>query len=413
VASDHSACSPQYRRHRKNRAGSSNSFHASIPLPTDLRTNSGEPPLPKPAGVSDDPAQSASQIAEIQAQRPGKADNGLANHPIARVIGPASDHSRLIGPRSIDRDGIMNRPSGRMRGLERLWEPRSRTLVLTASGVILLAIASLDWWTKPYVSLGFLYLFPIMLAAGFLPRWAIGLLGVTCAVLAELFSSLGTSVTRLSLEALALAGCGLFVAELVRNRRITLKTQEKLRALVETSPAAIVTVDERGCIELANEAAIQSMAPRNGHLVGDPISAFLPELHHALRWEEAPQFRTSMQCLGHRGNGETFMADVWFSTYKEGTSPKLAAIIGDMTEETSQDTEPIASENQVRILLNPRELDVLRLLVQGLANKEIAARLAISESAVKNSLQQLFMKNGVRTRSQLVRVALERHRNLL
>jgi PAS domain S-box-containing protein len=363
--------------------------------------------------VSDDPAQSASQIAEIQAQRPGKADNGLANHQIARVIGPASDHSRLIGPRSIDRDGIMNRPSGRMRGLERLWEPRSRTLVLTASGVILLAIASLDWWTKPYVSLGFLYLFPIMLAAGFLPRWAIGLLGVTCAVLAELFSSLGTSVTRLSLEALALAGCGLFVAELVRNRRITLKTQEKLRALVETSPAAIVTVDERGCIELANEAAIQSMAPRNGHLVGDPISAFLPELHHALRWEEAPQFRTSMQCLGHRGNGETFMADVWFSTYKEGTSPKLAAIIGDMTEETSQDTEPIASENQVRILLNPRELDVLRLLVQGLANKEIAARLAISESAVKNSLQQLFMKNGVRTRSQLVRVALERHRNLL
>jgi two-component system nitrate/nitrite response regulator NarL len=48
-----------------------------------------------------------------------------------------------------------------------------------------------------------------------------------------------------------------------------------------------------------------------------------------------------------------------------------------------------------------------------LANKEIAARLEISESAVKNTIQQLFAKAGVRTRSQLVRVALEKHRDIL
>jgi two-component system, NarL family, nitrate/nitrite response regulator NarL len=58
-------------------------------------------------------------------------------------------------------------------------------------------------------------------------------------------------------------------------------------------------------------------------------------------------------------------------------------------------------------------LEVLRLLVQGLANKEIASRMEISESAVKNTLQQLFGKTEVRTRSQLVRVALERYRDLL
>ncbi len=107
------------------------------------------------------------------------------------------------------------------------------------------------------------------------------------------------------------------------------------------------------------------------------------------------------------------MADVWFSTYKEGESPKLAAIIGDMSEETPAGFNSTPSENQERISLNSRELEVLRLLVQGLANKEIAAKLEISESAVKNTLQQLFTKSGVRTRSQLVRVALEHHRNLL
>ena len=50
--------------------------------------------------------------------------------------------------------------------------------------------------------------------------------------------------------------------------------------------------------------------------------------------------------------------------------------------------------------------EVLRLLVQGLTNKEIAVRLDVSESTVKNILQQLFAKSTVRTRSQLVRVAL-------
>ena len=189
--------------------------------------------------------------------------------------------------------------------LDRLWESRNRIHVLLASGAILLLIALFDWWTTPFVSLGFLYLFPIMLAAGFLPRWAIALISVACAVLAEVFSELPRSVTRFSLEALALGSCGLFVAELVRNRRMALIAQDMLRGLVETSPAAIVTVNERGFIELANGAASELMAPRDGCLVGNPIAAFLPELHHALRWEEAPQFRASMQCHGHRGSGET------------------------------------------------------------------------------------------------------------
>ena len=40
-----------------------------------------------------------------------------------------------------------------------------------------------------------------------------------------------------------------------------------------------------------------------------------------------------MQCRGNRGNGESFLAEVWFSSYKEGATPKLAAIIADVSEE--------------------------------------------------------------------------------
>jgi two-component system, LuxR family, sensor kinase FixL len=301
--------------------------------------------------------------------------------------------------------------------LERVWDEQNRVRVLSASAIIVIIIGLADWWSKPYVSLGFLYLFPIMLAAGFLPRWAIVALGITSALLSEAFSSLpDTSFVRLGFETLALAGCGLFVAELVRNRRMGLEAQARLHGLVETSPAAIVTVDERGFVELSNRAANELMNPRDGNLAGNPIAAFLPELHHALRLEEAPQFRTSMQCQGHRGNGETFMAEVWFSTYIEGKAHKLAAIIAPLEEQGSSSDghhRIVLGSQPGRITLNEREMDVLRLLVQGLINKEIASRLDVSESAVKNTMQQLFAKTMVRTRSQLVRVAVEHYRDLL
>jgi DNA-binding NarL/FixJ family response regulator len=59
--------------------------------------------------------------------------------------------------------------------------------------------------------------------------------------------------------------------------------------------------------------------------------------------------------------------------------------------------------------LSPRERTVLKSVFEGLTNKEIAALLQISESSVKAVLQQLFDKTGVRSRSQLVRIALEQH----
>jgi len=297
--------------------------------------------------------------------------------------------------------------------LEAIWEKRNRVPILLLAGTLVLALAVVDWWTRSYIALGFLYLFPIMLCAGILPRWAIAAMGVGCAILSEVFSSLDPAggYYRLAFGSLALGGTGLFLSEMLRNRRLTSEAQERLRILVETSPAAIVTIDERGFIELANRAALELIAPRDGSLVAHPIAAYLPELHHALRREEGPQFRGSMQCRGHRDNGEPFMADVWFSTYKEGSSPKLAAIIADVSDETPESLA--LPEDGESPALSSRETDVLKYLVQGLANKEIAATMDISESTVKNTLQQLFAKTGVRTRSQLVRVALERYRKFL
>lgn len=59
--------------------------------------------------------------------------------------------------------------------------------------------------------------------------------------------------------------------------------------------------------------------------------------------------------------------------------------------------------------LTARQSEVLRGILDGLANKEIAWKLKVSETSVKAVIQELFHKTGVRTRSQLVRIAIEQH----
>lgn len=72
-----------------------------------------------------------------------------------------------------------------------------------------------------------------------------------------------------------------------------------------------------------------------------------------------------------------------------------------------------AFSEQSRPKLTDRDRLLLRALFQGLANKEIAGRLQITEGAVKASLRLLFQKFKVQTRSQLVRIALEEYKDQL
>jgi two-component system nitrate/nitrite response regulator NarL len=72
-----------------------------------------------------------------------------------------------------------------------------------------------------------------------------------------------------------------------------------------------------------------------------------------------------------------------------------------------------AEEPPATAVFNERQRKVLRFVLEGLSNKEIAWQLQISESYVKSILQSLFHKTGVRTRGQLVRVAFEQYEDQL
>jgi DNA-binding NarL/FixJ family response regulator len=98
-------------------------------------------------------------------------------------------------------------------------------------------------------------------------------------------------------------------------------------------------------------------------------------------------------------------------------SDLITAIHRIVAGETWLDSRPVqsvagAESNKIEAPVTPtllkREHDVLLGVFEGLTNKEIGSRFDISESYVKAILQQLFDKTGVRTRAQLVRVALEK-----
>ena len=81
-------------------------------------------------------------------------------------------------------------------------------------------------------------------------------------------------------------------------------------------------------------------------------------------------------------------------------SPKVAAsvvkLLAKLTKPTSQ---PIS--------LSPRELDLLRLLVEGLTAKEIADRLQVSIHTTSTHTRNLFTKLGVHSRAAAVARALK------
>jgi DNA-binding NarL/FixJ family response regulator len=70
---------------------------------------------------------------------------------------------------------------------------------------------------------------------------------------------------------------------------------------------------------------------------------------------------------------------------------------------------PTASKGRLELLepLTERELDVLKLLANGLSNGEIAESLKLSEGTVRNYLSTLFSKLGVSDRTKAAVLALQ------
>ena len=75
-----------------------------------------------------------------------------------------------------------------------------------------------------------------------------------------------------------------------------------------------------------------------------------------------------------------------------------------MSSEVAAEIAEHATDNA----LTPREIDVLRLVAAGNANKEIGARLSLTEVTVKSHVQNILAKLGANDRTHAVTIALKR-----
>ena len=213
-------------------------------------------------------------------------------------------------------------------------------------------ISVIDWRVEGNISLGFLYLFPMVLVGSVLSRAQIALAAAICMTLAEWFDPFPwtpeSGVPRDIMMFSAFLGIGLFVYESTRNRQralehlheieaesqARLEAEEQIKVLIESSPAAIFMLDAGGNVLVANEAAHRLLGFQPGELSGASIHRYLPALATVPPLNDAaPLFRTVMQCRGRRLNGEVFLADVWFSTYRTHSEPRLAAMIIDSSDD--------------------------------------------------------------------------------
>jgi len=81
------------------------------------------------------------------------------------------------------------------------------------------------------------------------------------------------------------------------------------------------------------------------------------------------------------------------------TAESLAAVYGDL---------PLEVEEELSEAITSPETDVLRLLAHGLVNKDIAARLGISEHTVKFHISSILDKLGASTRTEAVTLGIRR-----
>jgi two-component system, LuxR family, sensor kinase FixL len=224
--------------------------------------------------------------------------------------------------------------------------------MLTCAGILIAIIALVDWRNAVNVYFGFLYIFPMLLVGVVLPWWHIALAAILCTVLSEVYDPFAfepaTSLPQDILLFVALVGMGLFSHEVRINRQRDLENrqrvekevaarrdaEEQLEFLIQTSPVAILVMSAGGEILTANSAAARLFRVGAGELVGKNIARYIPALERVPSVEETAQaFRTEMQCRGKRDNGDIFLANVFFSTYRTAVGPRLAALVVDASED--------------------------------------------------------------------------------
>jgi PAS domain S-box-containing protein len=229
-----------------------------------------------------------------------------------------------------------------------------RKRVVPVAVVIVAALLVVEWLYKLEFSLGIFYTIPVMIAATALNRIQSVLFGVACACARGLFTPAASELEfflKFLMAGIAYCGSGLLIVEMSNNRRriienyarlkleqdLRRRAEEQLRILAESSPAAILTINESFEVEAANHAAHEMLGYLPGELIGKPVDMYFPFFAGALQLalKDRP-VRTSVTGWARRRHDQIFPIQAWFSVYRHGAGRRLAAIVVDTSEDVRE-----------------------------------------------------------------------------
>ncbi len=231
---------------------------------------------------------------------------------------------------------------------------RSRIRILVLAVALLAGVGLWESLVKLEYSLGVFYVFPVMTAAMVLTRWQVLAAAAFCAWFRGFFVPALAPIEftlRFLMAFLAYGGAGLLVCEVNRNRRrlsvaytslqyeqrMRHQAERQLRILVESSPAAIVTLNARAEVLAANSSADELLGyAGRGPLLGRSLAEQVPVFAAALRASQNQRVRTSTASWAKRADGTLFPVMTWFSTYTEGNESYLAGILVDVSEDVRE-----------------------------------------------------------------------------
>jgi PAS domain S-box-containing protein len=231
----------------------------------------------------------------------------------------------------------------------------SRLWVLLLAVFLAGTVMALEWFQNLEHSLELFYVLPVVVAASVLNRWQTVLAALACACVRSAFV---TDVPRISfwldflMAFVAYSAAGVLVNEMSQNRKRILRAytrlkmeedlrrqaQDQVRILVESSPAAIVTLNQKVEVLAANRAAHEMLGySKPGSLIGCCVADNIPVFAGALRVSHSGgHLHVSSTSWAKRANGSHFPVAVWFSTYEEAGQQRLAGILVDTSEEVRE-----------------------------------------------------------------------------
>lgn len=226
-------------------------------------------------------------------------------------------------------------------------QPPTRVLV----GVLLLLIAVMacDGLPPSNPPLRILYLLPLALAASVFNRRQIVMTSIALAAVGEQLSLMPWQrewAHHLATYTAVFCIAGLLLRELFATRRAALRfaaelneetsrrqtSESGMASLIESLPAAVVVLDERGIVQQANHAAESLLEVHRGRLMQRPIAPYVPNLAEIARDNSGlDEQRTAANLQARRANGEGFPVSAWLSTYPASGGKHLVAVLADAT----------------------------------------------------------------------------------